>query len=140
MDPTTTDMVAKNREGFPIGKVIEQVLEKHNIPYIEAPVYGGFDVRIARAYHIKLPIKEKKKFFGILKEQIPTLNLEALTNEINQIYFPRFEPEVLQNRPDLAKPSILTDKVAGYILTSPRNQQTNDGFIDVAKIEVIGYI
>lgn len=127
----------------PLYDVIESVLREENLHFERIRTYRGFDVRVSNCYGIKLPATETKakgirRLFG-RKDLVPKKTLKYITDKINNRYFNRFEPEILKNRPDLANPSILTDKIAHYIVASPEDKKTDRDFLDVARIEVIGY-
>ena len=128
---------------FPIGDVIEEVLREKDIAYETFSIGRGFDVRLMGSYSIKLPAVRKKAkgvkgIFGRIDLE-PTITLEEITSEIDKRYFSKFEPKLLQNKPDLAKPSILTSSYARYLVSPPSSEPTDCAFIDVANIKVKGY-
>ena len=102
-----------------ISSVIEDVLKSECISFKGFPVRGGFDVEATSGYAVRLPQK---------------ITLQELSAKVDQGYFTNKERDA---RPDLCKPSTLTDDVAIYIVSLPEELQTKYDFLEVARIKVI---
>ncbi|MBU4069547.1 MAG: hypothetical protein KJ646_01035 [Nanoarchaeota archaeon] len=113
-------------KSFPIAEVIEEVLDEVGIEFQNFPAGGGFDVRLTRGYEITLP----KDFIG---KEIP---LAYFAGRISERYFSKYEPKVIKARPDLVEPSMLTENLIEWIVSSPEKESNNYAFIDVASVRV----
>ena len=131
-----------NAKSFPIGSVLETVLEEEGIPFLRSDAGWGFDVRIAKTYELVLParIVEARAIGYLGRREQP---------------YKEFRTEILKSLKDVVYglSSSFSKKYGGRcvtcdirsdsrsascIATAPRKEQTKSGFIDVVEISVKG--
>jgi len=117
-----------NAKSFPIGKVIEEILNEEEIKFQNFSVKGGFDVRLTRGFEVKLPLKNRSG---------GEISLDYLAGKVTERYYSRYAPGVIQNRPDLTAPSTLTKSYASWIVSSPQEESNEYAFLDVGAIKVL---